>query len=175
MLIGDTVADLENLESLGVCRLVASLPPIPPANNDEDIDFNRWTHVIAIARVIQRLEPGEVEYALNRFCIHAETAYEREADGVYEWSKVYLLNRVLFNFNDRLPPPADGPATFSTGFTLTHIRGQPSCEDLECPIVWNEGRPELGARLLAFNGGPYRGGDEFAFLRRRFGFRKLHL
>lgn len=69
-----------------------------------------WQQVIKLARILQRTGPVSVETALEIYVAHFDTAFEEGVEADTEWSKPYLLLRVMFEL-----PEKEGPSAESVG------------------------------------------------------------
>ncbi len=147
--------------------MIHDLPPWP----NECRDFTRveWRVLLVTAECLQSVDPTVLEIAFKLYIDHFTTSFRVEDDVLGEWSKVFILLRVMFE--------EQGPATSQAGPTgeaydgflsvkrgaLGELPGRPGRI-----IQWKDGEPTLNACRVGYTGHPYPAEREFRlFLEQR--------
>lgn len=127
-----------------------------------------WDRMIKTAKLLQETSPGIVKKALEQFI--RRTMWEDDSD--QQWSKVFLLLRVMF-----LLPEAEDPshACFFGGWVIPWRVSKIESEvNLGWPVLWEGNTPKLVSEFNGYKGPPYRGEDEYMYYLNTFPFRKFN-
>jgi len=126
-----------------------------------------WKNYMKVAEVAQKIDPQEVEAALDRFVKGATlepfAGYESE-------SKPFLLMRVMFDLPEVVSQQSRLIFKGWVNWPQPDSQGNVS---MAWPLSWRSGRPELVAAYEGSEGKPYSAAAEYRYLRQHFPYRRL--
>ena len=126
-----------------------------------------WSRLRVTALMLQRTDKGTVEDAIEEFV--RETAHR--SDYLEQWSKVFLLLRVMFALPEAAPP---SDARIFGGWLAPYRGAGTSAKvNLAWPIQWNNQRPRLVARYSGYEGAAYLAWLEYSYFLNKYKFRDL--
>lgn len=146
---------------------IVLLDSLPPWADKDDFDEQVWAHYIDVARIVQGIDPDNVESILHTFI---RQAIKEEFSGYESESKAFILMRVVFDI------PEQAPVTERFSFKGWVNWPQPDANgqvNLAWPVSWDGGQPHLVASYAGSMGVPYAADKEYLFLRERFSYRQL--
>jgi predicted heme/steroid binding protein len=156
-------------ETDSVQTLSTKLKSLPPWRHSRSFTDSEWRNIIETAKLVQTSTPDDVRAALRG---SASMVKLEDYTGDYEEdSRVFILMRVAFDLPERAPTTD----MFSfKGFSRTNsdFTGE-SRVNLDWPITWSKGTPELVAQYEGSQGPPYIAVDEYNYLLARFPYRDL--
>lgn len=165
--------------SLTVEQIKTALTDLPawPAER-RDFSPREWLRILVFARDLQKTDPEIVLKALTEYVRQYYLPYDGPASPVEEWSKVYVLLRVIFNvpsesYDERkhtLPPVSGGG--FVEAYASKRAADNAS-ELLSKPLLWTAKGPRLLSKRAGYSGAPYRVGYEWSQFQAHYPYREL--
>lgn len=145
-------------------------------------DAPDWRQLIVVARVIQTNSPRDVENVLNQFQMRGivngnfqHLNLERAAED----EKLFLLMRVVFQLPESVPFD-EKPFVYFGGWAgrwagTNGVTNPDGTVNLDWPIRWQDGHPEIYGEFLGFEGidARYCAAHEYAFFLRNYPMRHL--
>ena len=146
-----------------VMRLIHGLPPWP--RECRDYTQGEWSQLLVAANRLQCVDPAVLEIAFRDYIIHFATSFEAEDGMLGEWSKVFVLLRVMFVEPEDTTGRERSEKTYG-GFAT--VKEGTSSEPPGRIIEWDNEVPTLNACRLGYGGPPYDAVAEFrTFLQHR--------
>ncbi|MEM1255781.1 MAG: hypothetical protein AAGI69_25360 [Cyanobacteria bacterium P01_H01_bin.21] len=148
-------------------QLVNQFKSLKPWTAQNDFSDNDWARMIAVARVVQTVDPPMVEAACDIF---VQQALQETFVGYESESKLFILMRVVFDLPEHVS--ADERASFKgwVNWPRPDINGQ---VNLAWPVSWASGYPQLEDSYVGSMGPPYAAAKEYLYMRQRFPYRQL--
>ena len=156
---------------------LGKLPPWP--NEVRDFAPGEWLEIVTLAQALQQTAPETVRLAMKEYVDEALTGRPGEREPTAEWSKLFILLRVLFAVPSA---PYDGHKSSIGPIGGGFMFGYEAVSDEEyerlsslasAPIIWTKQGPRLFACLAGYNGKPYDVDYEWLQYRKHYGYRNL--
>lgn len=170
-----TEPSANDLDVAELMRYLHQVKPCPEASDPSPYGEEAWSRLIRVARLFQQADPTMVEIALQSYVTHYATSFKEEDDFIAEWSKPFLVLRVMFDL-----PEDDGVDGYISQGWVTGgfcFAGRPDFAavpvTLAMPLQWDEGPPAITAGIAAYNGPDYPAGREYRFFLDHFRLRDL--
>ncbi len=158
----------------------ARLEKLPSWPNEvRDFTPEEWLEIITLAQALQRASPDTVRTAMKEYVDHSLTGHLSQREPTAEWSKLFILLRVLFAVPSA---PYDGHKRSIGPIGGGFMFGYEAVSDEEyqrlsslasAPILWTKQGPRLFACLAGYNGAPYDVDFEWSRYREHYGYRNL--
>jgi hypothetical protein len=161
-------------EDVVIKRAVHALRPWPTPGEPR-YSADDWLALLRLAQNLQSVDPDYLAIALDEYVVHYATAFDDESDAISEWSKIVLLLRAMFAIPSDLEE-IEGKRRGEICPVGFAIQPYPACNVsplvLSSPLLWGNSPPTLLGARAGYSGGDYRVADEFAYFRKRFGYRR---
>ena len=160
-------------------QIKSALTGLPAWPNDQrDFSTREWLQILVFARELQKTDPEIVLKALSEYVRQYCLPYNGPASPVDEWSKVYILLRVIFDVPSEhydehkhtLPPVSGGG--FMEAYASKREADRVS-EVLSKPLLWTKEGPRLLSRQGGYSGAPYRVDYEWSMFHAHYRYREL--
>lgn len=149
-------------------EILSAITQIDPWSGNKYTEES-WKRLLAAAEGIRDSDPEAVERAIAKFI--KKTA--RRDDNVQQWSKVFLLLRVMFELPEDAP---QSDAKFFGGWLIPNrVQKVEGSVNLAWPIEWNNGDPRLVAPYSGYQGTGYLAQFEYAYYLKKYPFRRFKL
>jgi hypothetical protein len=150
------------------------LPVWPYAQRD--FSPREWLQIVEFASRLQGTDADTVLGVLRNYVHVGEN--QDAGKHVGEWSKVYILLRVLFDVpSERYDEHKHSLPPISGGGFMPAYRSRRECERLDSvlsrPILWTKQGPRLFSSLVGYNGKPYNVDYEWSGYRTHYKHRNL--
>lgn len=162
---------LAPLSSEQIAELVRSLPKWPEI--EDAYSPEERNRVIRTAVRLQQQDSLTVEDGMKLFAMESEDS----PDCVDEWSKAFVLLRVMFEVPASLPDGfyreiEESGEPPGTGFASTPTTS-PEFESASDPVMWTGRDFVLTSRMAGFSGPSYRPDIEYRFFAKHLRYRQL--
>jgi hypothetical protein len=148
---------------------IDELPSWPRAGVGAKLTTDGWIRLMQLAIQLQRANSATVKEALR--------AYADPHRRTDDWSKAYLLLRVMFTVPDEPfdPRKHNHPRLPCGGFWVGYPREEDETKDLSMsmPMVWTRDGPQIRGMLAGYSGPPYDAAKEYTILLENYPFREL--
>ncbi len=135
-----------------------------------------WDQLIAVAKVIQKNDPGAVEKALLQYqmtgCVHGDF---QAVDVLQEKNdtKLFLLMRAVFKLPEAVP--AKELREFGGWIPTKSVINEDGTANQDWPIKWDQGHPKLTSGFIGLQGinARYNAVEEYKYFLSKYSMRDL--
>jgi hypothetical protein len=162
LMVGCRTEKVSTRPSIGILELKSELSKVEPWGSKQ-YDKHNWERLISISRQLQTIRDSTVQGLFSEY----QNDFEFNSTPTAADSKLFLLNRILFDIPDNLK---DSHVLFGN---WVRPYGQLFADGW--PVDWSGGYPALVSGYLGKQGvsGRYNAAEEFRFLKRKYRYRDL--